>query len=717
MNHITFDNLFRDDETSLKKSSKIFNFFEYAKKLKDKPVKASNQLEPVFVPDPNYVEDPWTEEKYKRGGFEEAEKFKKEHIPSPDDNIQEDIDPLQKAVRKLADPKSKAPSNKAVALEIANQIQNEGHHGDAPSDVGVQKLTAPALYRFYKNSPHHPESLLMKYLVHRIENADKYAKATPEQALRLKQNFLALHQQGDAKSKNGHIDAQKLDQMALTKYSLISDLMTHRDHLHAVIQKHFPSKIYNVDGEPHLGLTRGLRVDKDKRKEDHALASYGHIPNTGFGDYMHHQMVPLKNVWYSFDFGPEKSSGNMGPENEFLVSPHENKYTNDADTTKSFPKKVFLEPKEMAGAAKGAPSYKMARHTENHDYMNHVINTSSPGSDEHNGLARNPAITPEIQLHLAQANYPGSLVHRALSENRSISPEIQSHLMQSNQPDSEVHTNLARNPLLTPELQMHLARTNAPDSLVHQLLSMNEQLAPEAQMHLAQANEHGLAVHSNLALNNSLTPEVQSHLINTNGAGSGVQYNLALNKKLTPEAQMHLAQTNKPGRGVHDNLSGNTSVTPEVQLHLAKVNEPESLVHRSLARISSTDEVLSHLAQTNWPGSWVHSSLSHSPSISPEIQMHLAQVNKPHSSIHEILAKHPSLSPEAQMHIAKVSDPISYPHKNLENNKNTTPEVIEHIRQAKNDHMLATHGKLGKSEELNKLVKSYGALAFLKKIF
>ena len=95
--------------------------------------------------------------------------------------------------------------------------------------------------------------------------------------------------------------------------------------------------------------------------------------------------------------------------------------------------------------------------------------------------------------------------------------------------------------------------------------------------------------------------------------------------------------------------------------------------------------------------------------------MHLAKVNQPHSTVHEILANHPSLSPEAQMHIAKVSDPISYSHKNLENNKNTTKEVREHIRQAKNEHMLATHGKLGKSEDLNKLVKSYGALGFLKK--
>lgn len=64
-----------------------------------------------------------------------------------------------------------------------------------------KNLNATKLFRFYKNSPHNPESLFLKYAIHRIENRDLYAKSNAKDRNKLDTNFLNLHKLGDANKK------------------------------------------------------------------------------------------------------------------------------------------------------------------------------------------------------------------------------------------------------------------------------------------------------------------------------------------------------------------------------------------------------------------------------------------------------------------------------------------------------------------------------------
>jgi hypothetical protein len=201
-----------------------------------------------------------------------------------------------------------------------NQLKNVT--GNAPEVFEDQKL--PFSYRAYKNTPHRPESLMLKYAVHRLENVDKYGKGKD---VGLDNAFLQLHQQGGAYDKNGHIQVDDLHQGLAANPQWMKDLVDHKNGLNNMILEHLPEAVDWIDGEPHIKLTRGLNTDKEDRGPDHALASYADVPHTGFGSIMHHQYVPLKNVWYSFDHGPNgASSEKFGPENEWLVSQHPIKY-------------------------------------------------------------------------------------------------------------------------------------------------------------------------------------------------------------------------------------------------------------------------------------------------------------------------------------------------------------------------------------------------------
>lgn len=177
------------------------------------------------------------------------------------------------------------------------------------------------LYRSYKSTPHAPLSLGLKYFIHRIENQQKYAGLSLDQQAKLDQAFLDHHQKGKAAEKNGHIQIEDLQKFFVNNPHLIKQLLEEKDRLHNTLRR-VGAPIYKFNGRDHIILTRGLNTNHPT--EEHALASYADIPNTGFGDFQHHRLVPLDNVWYSFDAGPkEATSEKFGNENEFLVSPHE----------------------------------------------------------------------------------------------------------------------------------------------------------------------------------------------------------------------------------------------------------------------------------------------------------------------------------------------------------------------------------------------------------
>jgi hypothetical protein len=191
------------------------------------------------------------------------------------------------------------------------------------------------VYRSYKNSPHNVDALYLKYLVHRMENGKKYHSASPEEQRAMDKSFLEHHQKGKAAEKNGHIQSEDLEKFIKNPdtIKLAKQLVNHKQKLNNFILKEHPEHIVDINGEPHLRLTRGLGVNREQRGEEHALASYADIPNPPFGGENpthHHQHVPLKNIWFTYDYGPkEASSEKFGPENEFVVSPHKVIYNED----------------------------------------------------------------------------------------------------------------------------------------------------------------------------------------------------------------------------------------------------------------------------------------------------------------------------------------------------------------------------------------------------
>lgn len=243
--------------------------------LSDQPIHKS---ETPPHPDSDFVdEDLWVQAKYRRGGEGEFKRFLQE------------FKGLTKA---------------------SNEYSNLSG-----------EMSAPLLYRAYKNSPHHPISLLMKYIIHRIEHKSYYNGLNDDERLAHEKTWLSHHQQGGAADKNGHVTVNDLRAAYESNPHLEGELLDHKKKLHEYIQKYSPESIKVVDGEPSVALARGFSIDNPGA--DHEIASYADDTSRAseFGTPKH-WWVPLKNLWYSYDLGPEKSSGNFGPEDEFLATNH-----------------------------------------------------------------------------------------------------------------------------------------------------------------------------------------------------------------------------------------------------------------------------------------------------------------------------------------------------------------------------------------------------------
>jgi len=212
--------------------------------------------------------------------------------------------------------------------EIRDDVLKQAgiNYMDVKKPYGFKAEDAVDFYRSYKNSPHHPDSLLLKYFVHRYENHDKYKNLSVQDKHKLDNKFLKLHQKGDASEKNGHVTMQDLHQGLLSQPDAWLQILNHRDNLHEFLKNVHKGDIHYINKKPYINLTRGLHVNKEGRSEDHALASYSHKQHSGFGDYQHRQHVPFDNVWYSYDYGYKNAAGNYGAEKEFLISPHKIKY-------------------------------------------------------------------------------------------------------------------------------------------------------------------------------------------------------------------------------------------------------------------------------------------------------------------------------------------------------------------------------------------------------
>lgn len=466
-------------------------------------------------------EDPWTQAKYRRNGEAEHKEFKDNYVDE-----EEDEEPLQKAAPKLKEVKPKQPKIKAVsenrkiAESVASQANEEMEHAKIDpktTDLIMNKDPKPVhLYRAYKNTPHRPESLFLKYAVHRIENLDKYAKAAPDQRLDMTREFLALHQKGKAAEKNGHIQSKHLINELSQNANVMEHLMNHRDALHKIVMSPLfkDTHVHMINGEPHVGLTRGLNVEKEDRGPDHALASYGHKTETGFGKYMHHQLVPLKNIWYSFDFGPKAaSSAKWGAESEWLVSPHENKYA-DKSVVKSFPKELHLKSKkDYEDIYGGIDSVVKSKNLDVGDLINHIdVNKLNP---------------QQIDNFINSESYGAK---KAVAKYKNLTPEQIDKLVTD---EYAVNTHLADHPNLQPHHidklmhhGMNLVKLASRDDLLpHHVDKILERGDSFALHHLA--SKTNLLPHQYEAIFNKDSSFIKSELAQNPGVSNSILEKLA----------------------------------------------------------------------------------------------------------------------------------------------------------------------------------------------
>lgn len=238
-------------------------------------------------------EDPWVEAKYRRS-----------------DELFEDEDPWVEAKYQKSEDDEYYGTKKDG---INNDIRS--------SDIKLHQL-----FRSYKNSPHHPRSLLLKYLVNRVENPNVYDKGndSPE-AIDWDRKWMAHHQFGGAKTKNGHVLASHLHAAIKNNPHLIDQLKNHQKQLHDWLREHSAENIEKVNGEECVALARGVK-NSYRYGADHDICSYTDEIETaeGFGDKIKSWYVPLKNIWYSYDLGPSSASSAdyYGSEDEWLVSNH-----------------------------------------------------------------------------------------------------------------------------------------------------------------------------------------------------------------------------------------------------------------------------------------------------------------------------------------------------------------------------------------------------------
>lgn len=195
--------------------------------------------------------------------------------------------------------------------------------GGAPYDtknvqdrLGKGQASWVDLYRAMKNDPNHPACMVAKYLVHFHNHAAEYAQGG-DKARQLDQAYRDLH--FDTKNKYaGHMVMADVVALAQKNSGALKGMLAMQASLHQALRKGLGPKLREINGETYIALARGL--NSPVMSHEQSLRSFAHKPNTGFGSNMFYTWVPLKDLWYSFDLGPKFPNGNMGPEDEHLVS-------------------------------------------------------------------------------------------------------------------------------------------------------------------------------------------------------------------------------------------------------------------------------------------------------------------------------------------------------------------------------------------------------------
>lgn len=209
-------------------------------------------------------------------------------------------------------------------LVNAHHDLNGSDGGGAPFEIkllqdrlGAGNMDWVDIYRSLKNSPEHPASVIGKYLVYRYNHKDTYASGSDLDVRKLDDEFRKLHMPEKSEFYS-HLTMRKVVELAAKNHLAMDGLLRFRSGLHKALRRGIGPQLRDINGEEYVALTRGLNSPIMNHEE--ALRSFGHGASTGFGDNMFNTWVPLKDVWYSFDLGPRFPNGNMGPEDELLVS-------------------------------------------------------------------------------------------------------------------------------------------------------------------------------------------------------------------------------------------------------------------------------------------------------------------------------------------------------------------------------------------------------------
>lgn len=261
----------------------------------------------------------------------------------PDDttgnSLLERLDVLEKGEPTVNRPPS------LFAKRIARQALADHIRQNLVADVPKRYPSLWNILYMYKYHPNNRPSQFLRYLIHRIENATDYLD--PAKSNQLDKDF------DEANMKIAKFrDEEKLHVPVYTlRFELgrnahvIDDLMDHRNTLH----KHLIDNGHTntINGEPHVTLHRALKTST--RLRDPLMASYSDSENISIDaahPFYHH--VPLKNIWYSFNFGPEEAwkHPRRKTEDEFLVSPHNLKHAKKEHL------KPVVPPKEKAKVKK-----------------------------------------------------------------------------------------------------------------------------------------------------------------------------------------------------------------------------------------------------------------------------------------------------------------------------------------------------------------------------
>lgn len=213
-------------------------------------------------------------------------------------------------------------SNPVQDQEIGNKVSSSlvatGQTNHFKPGVKIEDL-----YHSYKHTPHSPNSLLLKFAVHRAENHQAYQAANPKQRKAMDSVFLAHHTYNVKPGKLDHITTDSLNQGLSQNPHLIPNLLSHQRSLHDTLLQHAPQSLDQINNTHHLRLVRNMSVHPDKKGDDHALYSMADKEQPQFGEHEYHQHVPLKNVWFSYELGPKSTMAAGHPhEDEFVVSAH-----------------------------------------------------------------------------------------------------------------------------------------------------------------------------------------------------------------------------------------------------------------------------------------------------------------------------------------------------------------------------------------------------------